>query len=183
MRRRLPLLLAVAVVAASGWFALTLPDPVPIAGGEPRITRLFIPAIKAECRQRAGVQESADIGYTFTPDGALTTIDRSGALTGIDSARLARFNSCLARYPIEPIRAVPQDHYTRNLLYDYDVDVLAPCLAARVDALPPIPARSDFVVRLFSWDPFRALALRHPLDELLQLARACPAIPPFLAGG
>jgi hypothetical protein len=183
MRRALPLVVAIAVVAASAWFALALPPPGAGDAGEPRITRLFIPAIKAECRDRAGVEAAADIGYTFTAAGALATIDRDGSFTGIDPVRLAGLNACLALYPIEPSTGAPHDHYSRNLLYDYLTGVLEPCLSARVGGLPPLPARADFVVRLYGWDPFRTLAADHPLEELLALAAACPPIPRYLAVG
>ena len=183
MRRALPLVVAIAVIAVTAWFAVTLPAPGAGVTGEPRITRLFIPAIKLECREHAGIPASADIGYTFTGQGALTTIDRDGSFTGIEPDRLVELNACLAQYPIEPITDMPHDHYSRNLLYDYNVEVLEPCLAGRVDGLPPMPSRSDFVVRLYAWDPFRTLARDHPLPELLSLSSACPQVPGFLAVG
>jgi hypothetical protein len=180
MRRALPLVVAIALVVASAWFALTLPPPGAGGSVEPRVMRVFIPAIKTECRDRAGIESGADIGYTFTTEGALATIDRDGRFTGVDPVQLAALNACLGLYPIKPIAWVPRDHYTRNLLYDYQAGVLQPCLSARADGLPPLPARADFVVRLYRWDPFRTLAAEHPLDELLALSAACPEFPPYL---
>jgi hypothetical protein len=184
MRRAVLLGAAAVVVAAAGATAILLPAPTAPAGDGPHITRLFIPAIKTDCRERSGIpDEGAErIGYTFTSTGALTTVDRDGRLTGIDAARLARFNECLAQYPIEPIQLTPHDHYSRNLLYDYFTNVLRPCLTARVsDELPPIPSRADFVVRLFNWDPYRVLAPGRQLHVLLDLATECPALPPYLS--
>ena len=75
--------------------------------------------------------------------------------------------------------------YNRNLLYDYYNGVLKACLESRVgtDELPPIPTRADFVVRLYVWDPYRALAPGRTLEELLQLIAECPERPPYLAAG
>ena len=182
MRRALLLGAAAVVVAAAGTLAVVLPTAPARPAGEVHITRLFIPAVKAECRERAGIGADAagDIGYTFTPDGALTTIDRDGRFTGLEPQVLAAFNSCLAEYPIEPVPEAPRDHYSRNLLYDYFATALQPCLAGRVDDLPPMPGRADFVVRLYAWDPYRAIATRLELDELIELSAACPPLPEYL---
>jgi hypothetical protein len=181
MRRALLLGAATALVAAAGVFAVAMPGPT-AEPREPHITRLFIPAIKDDCRLRNKISDAKapDIGYTFLPSGALTTIDQDGEFTGIESERLAAFNRCLAQYPIDPIRETPHDHYSRNLLYDYFSTTLQPCLAGRFDDLPPLPNRADFVVRIYLWDPYRVLAPRLKLDELLQLSTDCPELPPYL---
>lgn len=179
MRRALSLVVAVlaaTIVGAVGWSA-----PAVDGAGQPRITRLFMPAIKSQCRAEAAVPDTTRIGYRFTRDGALVSIDRTGAFTGLEPAQLERLNACLAQYPIERLDAVPRDHYRRNLLYDYYAGVLQPCLARRVDGLPPLPSRADFIVRLFQWDPYRSIAPGRSLDELLALVTACPALPPYLA--
>ena len=185
MRRALLLGAATALVAAVGVFALALPVAPTTEARAPHITRLFIPAIKADCRLRTDIPDSAaaDIGYTFLPSGALTTIDRDGQFTGIESERLAAFNRCLAQYPVEPTRETPHDHYSRNLLYDYFSTSLLPCLAGRFDDLPPLPSRADFVVRIYLWDPYRSIAPKLTLDDLLQLESECPALPQYLAMG
>ena len=83
--------------------------------------------------------------------------------------------------PIEPARDIPQDHYTRNLLYDYDATVLKPCLEHVLgEQLAPLPSRADFVERLYGWNPYPALAHRLTLSELLALDAQCPPIPPYL---
>ena len=182
MRRALLLGVAVLVIVAGIVLALVVPGAPTGAVGEPHITRVFIPAIKSTCIDAAGLQGS-DIGFQFTEDGALHSLDPGdGSITGLPPEQLAVLNDCLARYPIEPTQELPQDPYSRNLLYDYYSGVLKGCLEARVDdALPPIPSRADFVVRLYVWDPYRALARGHTLDELLQLISACPELPPYLA--
>jgi hypothetical protein len=183
MRRALLLGAAVLVIVAAGVSAAVLTQPPTAEGAAPRITRLFIPAIKADCRERAGIPDEGAqrIGYTFTTEGALITIDRDGRLTGIDAGRLITFNTCLAQYPIEPINLAPHDHYSRNLLFDYFSNTLKPCLTTHVDdELPPLPTRADFVVRLFNWDPYRYLAPGRDLGELLTLATECPALPAYL---
>jgi hypothetical protein len=171
------------VVATMLVLARAVPAPSPPTSDEPRITRLFIPAIKAECRIVAGVGDGTDIGYTFTPTGALTTIDRDGSYTGLDPHVLGAFNICLARYPIRPEPDWPHNHYSRNLLYDYFAGVLKPCLSERVAGVPGLPSRADFVVRLYSYDPFRVIAPQHTLRELIALTRACPPLPPYLGSG
>ena len=183
MRRALVLGAATAMVAVAGMLAVALPGSPASEPRAPHITRLFIPAIKAECRLQTKIPDgkAPDIGYTFLPSGALTTIDRDGEFTGIESGRLEAFNRCLAQYPIEPIRPIPHDHYSRNLLYDYFSTSLQPCLAGSFDDLPRLPSRADFVVRIYQWDPYRALARRLKLDELLQLEAECPALPQYLA--
>lgn len=180
MRRAVLLGAATLLVAAAGVFAVLIP-PVASHPAAAHITRLFIPAIKVHCREHAFVDENADIGYTFTDFGALVTIDHDGSRTGLLPQTLERLNACLAEYPIEPITELPRDHYSRNLLYDYFSQTLEPCLAGRVDEVPPLPARSDFVVRLYIWDPYRAIAPGLTLDRLLTLATACPALPPYLS--
>jgi hypothetical protein len=167
-------LVVVAVVSALVAFVL------PVAGGgadEPRITRIFIPAIKEDCRQRALVPADAVLGYTFDADLAVQTIDHDGSLTGVEPDVLRALNECLAQYPIQPTIELPRDHYGRNLLYDYYVTDLRPCLADRVSDLPPMPSRADFVVRLYAWDPFRTLARTLPLAQLLEYETDCPELP------
>lgn len=176
------LIVAAALVGAAALAAVALPSAPAPADAPAHITRLFMPAIKAECRLRAGIPDDVRIGYRFTRAGALITIDRTGAFTGLDIATLRAFNSCLARYPIQPAAELPRDRYGRHLLYDYYLLGLRPCLAARTGDVPPLPSRSDFVVRLYQWDPYRRIALRHPLAELLALEAACPALPPYLTG-
>jgi hypothetical protein len=181
---RTPLLVgaATALVAAAGLVALALPVPTTTTGtGEARITRLFIPAIKDDCRRRAEVPADAVIGYTFDRAGALQTLDRDGSLTGVAAGVLTDFNDCLAQYPIQPFLDAPHDHYNRNLLYDYFVTDLRPCLADRVSDLPPMPSRADFVVRLFVWDPYRVIAPGLSLAQLIELERSCPAMPDWVA--
>jgi hypothetical protein len=170
--------LAVIIVIA-GLIAFVLPVATQ-RDAEPRITRLFIPAIKADCRERAQVPPDAVLGYTFSDTGALATIDIDGSLTGVEVDVLRRLNGCLAQYPIQPTVDLPQDHYHRNLLYDYYLTDLRPCLADRVTELPELPSRSDFVVRLFGWQPYRILARTLPLAQLLEYARACPEVPGWL---
>jgi hypothetical protein len=179
MRRALLLgVVGVALTAGLG-LVLALPAaPAPSAG--PRITRLFIPAIKDTCRSEAELPPEADLGYTFTKAGALVTLDQNGSLTGIPSYQLYVLNLCLARYPIAPPADPPKDRYSRNLLYDYYGGSLKPCLESRVGDLPPLPSRADFLVRLYPWDPYRVIAPGRPLGELLSLERQCPALPPYL---
>jgi hypothetical protein len=181
MRRALLLGAAVLVVVAGIVLAVVLPNVPSGAVGEPHITRLFIPAIKSECVDRAGLL-GADIGYTFTDEGALHSLDPGdGSISGLPAEKLTALNDCLAQYPIEPIQELPRDPYSRNLLYDYFSGVLKGCLEARVnDELPPIPSRADFVVRLYVWDPYRTLAPGRTLDELLRLSAECPERPPYL---
>jgi hypothetical protein len=183
MRRAVLLSAAALGVAVAAVVAPMLATAPAAVQHEVHITRLFIPAIKADCRERANIPEdgAAQIGYTFDREGALTTIDRDGRLTGIDAGRLITFNTCLAQYPIERISLPPHDHYSRNLLYDYFSSSLEPCLRGRVDlALPELPTRADFVVRLYNWDPYRFVAPGRGLAELLDLAAECPALPPFM---
>lgn len=181
MRRALLLGAAVLVVVAGTVLALVLPSAPSGAVADPRITRIFIPAIKVTCIDRAGLR-GADIGYGFDDYGALHTLDPGdGSLTGLPPEKLAVLNDCLAQYPIEPPQELPRDPYSRNLLYDYFSGVLKGCLESRVGTLPPIPSRADFVVRLYIWDPYRAIAPGLTLDELLQLSAECPERPPYLA--
>jgi hypothetical protein len=181
MRRALLLGAAALVVAAGVVLALVLPTAPSSADGEPRITRIFIPDIKQTCLARADLI-GEDLGYGFTDEGALHTLDPGdGSVTGLPIEQLAELNACLARYPIEPIREVPRDAYSRNLLYDYFSGVQKGCLESRVEGVPPLPSRADFVVRLYVWDPFRVLAPELDLDELLQLSVECPELPPYLA--
>jgi len=181
MRRALLLGVAFLVIAAGTILALVLPGATTDAIGTARITRVFIPAIKTECLNRAGLV-TPDLGFAFTDDGALHTLDPGdGSVSGLPTGQLAMLNDCLEQYPIEPSQEPPRDQYSRNLLYDYFHGVLHPCLASRVDTLPPLPSRADFVVRLYVWDPFRALAPGRQLDELLALSAACPERPPYLA--
>jgi hypothetical protein len=182
MRRALLLGAAVLVVVAGIVLAVVLPTVPSGANGEPHITRLFIPAIKEACVQQAGLL-GADIGYDFTDEGALHSLDPGdGTLSGLPADKLAVLNECLALYPIDPIQELPRDPYSRNLLYDYFSGVLKACLVSRVgeEELPPVPSRADFVVRLYVWDPYRALAPGRSLDELLQLSAECPERPPYL---
>ena len=182
MRRVLWLGAAGVVLVAGFVLALVLPAAPPVPVGEPHITRVFIPAIKVACTERAGLL-GADLGYRFDDDGALRTIDPGdGSITGLPAEKLAVLNDCLADYPIEPPQELPRDPYSRNLLYDYFSGVLKECLESRVgaDELPPVPSRADFVVRLYIWDPYRVLAPGRALDELLQLNAECPERPPYL---
>ena len=167
-------LVVVAVVSALIAFVLPVAD-----GGThaPRITRIFIPAIKEDCRQRALVPADAVLGYTFDDSGAVQTIDHDGSLTGVEPDVLEALNECLAQYPIQPTIELPRDHYTRNLLFDYYVTDLRPCLAERVSELPEMPSRADFVVRLYAWEPYRTLARTLPLAQLLEYEAACPELP------
>ncbi len=182
MRRALLLGAAVLVVVAGIVLAVVLPTVPSGAVGEPHITRLFIPAIKATCIDHAGLL-GADIGYDFTDDGALHTLDPGdGSITGLPTDKLIVLNNCLAQYPIEPIQELPRDPYSRNLLYDYFSGVLKGCLESRVqDELPPIPSRADFVIRLYIWDPYRVLAPGRTLDELLRLSVNAPSDRPTSA--
>lgn len=182
MRRSLLLGAAALTVAAAGVVAAMVPTPHTGSSGDAHITRLFMPAIKADCRERAGVPPTTAVGYVFTAVGALVTIDHDGALTGLDAGILATLNACLAQYPILPSLEPPRDHYSRNLLYDYFSGVLRPCLAGRVDpeTLPPLPSRADFVVRLANWDPYRFLAGGRTLAQLIELSTACPERPSYL---
>jgi hypothetical protein len=181
--RRAPLLLGAAgiVLGAGVALALLATAPPPPAPSAPHITRVYIPLIKQACGQEVLGVTALQIGYTFTDDNALATIDRDGALTGLSPDDLARLNACLARYPIEPTREVPQDHYARNLIYDYDERLLRPCLEHVLgEHLPPLPSRADFVERLYAWNPYPALAHRLDLEQLLALDAQCPPIPPYL---
>jgi hypothetical protein len=170
------------VIAAGVILALVLPGSPSGAVGEPHITRVFIPAIKAACVERAGLLGS-DIGYRFTTEGALHSLDPGdGSITGLPPEKLTALNDCLAQYPIEPTQEPPQDPYSRNLLYDYYSDVMQGCLESHgATPLPPLPSRADFVVRLYVWDPYRALAPGRTLKELLALVSECPERPPYLA--
>jgi hypothetical protein len=180
MRVRILLIGAVVtVIALIVLVAYVLPVSTPDRG-EPRVTRIFIPAIKEDCRQRAEVPPDAMLGYTFSQTGAVQTVDHDGSLTGVDPDVLRALNECMAQYPIQPTIELPHDHYTRNLLYDYYVTDLRPCLAARVSALPELPSRADFVVRLFVWEPYRILARTLPLAQLLEYEGACPELPGWL---
>lgn len=182
MRRVLLLGAAVLAVVAAIILAVVLPSAPSGAVGEPHITRLFIPAIKTACIEQAGLR-GADIGYGFTDDGALHSLDPGdGSVTGLPPEKLTRLNDCLGQYPIEPPEQLPRDRYTRNLLYDYFSGVLKACLESRVGDLPPIPSRADFVVRLYIWDPYRALAPGLSLDDLLRLSAECPSMPEYLMG-
>jgi hypothetical protein len=183
MRRVLLLGVTSLLVVAGTVLALVLPTAPSTPVGTPHITRIFIPAIKEACTEQAGLL-GADIGYRFDDDGALHSIDPGdGSVTGLPPEKLAVLNACLAEYPIEAPRQPPRDAYSRNLLYDYFSGILKECLEARVppDDLPPIPSRADFVVRLYVWDPYRALAPGRTLDELLRLNSECPERPPYLA--
>lgn len=167
------------IILIAGLVAFVL--PVATQGdAEPRITRLFIPAIKADCRERAQVPPDAVLGYTFSETGAVVTIDRDGSLTGVEPGVLRALNACMAQYPIQPAVDPPQDHYHRNLLYDYYVTDLRPCLADRVTELPELPSRADFVVRLYGWQPYRILARTLPLAQLLEYERNCPELPRWM---
>ena len=181
MRRALLLGAAVLAVVAVIALAVVLPGARSGAIGEPHITRLFIPAIKTACIENAGLL-GADIGYVFTDEGALRTVDPGdGSVTGLSSEKLTALNDCLAQYPIEPIQESPRDPYSRNLLYDYVSGVLKGCLESRgVAGLPPIPSRADFVVRLYVWDPYRDMARRMSLEQLILLSSECPERPPYL---
>ncbi|MCU1417321.1 MAG: hypothetical protein JWP32_1495 [Schumannella sp.] len=180
MRRALVLGAASFLLAAAVGLALAVPDSAVPGGAEPRITRLFIPAIKATCLAEAGLSGDVDIGYTFTDDGALVTLDRNGTVSGIPSYQLYVLNGCLARYPVHPPEELPRDHYSRNLLYDYFGGVLKPCLESHVTGLPELPTRADFVERLYPWDPYRSIARGRSLNELLTLELECPALPRYL---
>jgi len=179
--RRLPLLIGVvlAMITAAAIVVLVLPlaTASPPAAGDARITRLFIPAIKTDCRQRSGVPEGTTIGYTFNAEHAVQTLDHDGSLTGVDPDVLREFNACMAQYPVEAVIDPPHDHYSRNLLYDYFVSDLRPCLGDRISDLPELPSRADFVVRLFQWDPYRAIARERTLAQLLEIEGSCPALP------
>lgn len=181
MRRAL-VLGAVGVLLTAGLaLALALPAQPAAEAAAPHITRLFIPAIKTACQLDTLGPTDQQIGYTFTDDNALTTIDTDGSLTGIPAPTLHRLNVCLAQYPIEPIRELPHDHYSRNLLYDYDQGVLKPCLESALGTtLPDLPARSDFVIRLYLWEPYVALSRQLDLNHLLKLSAECPAVPAYL---
>jgi hypothetical protein len=181
MRRAL-VLGAVGVLLAAGVALALLIAPQPTAQASPaHITRLFIPAIKTACLLDTLGPTDERIGFTFTEDNALTTIDQDGSLTGIPAPTLHRLNACLAQYPIEPTRELPHDHYSRNLLYDYDQRVLKPCLETALGReLPDLPDRSDFVVRLYVWEPYSALSRQLALPDLLALTAECPAVPAYL---
>ncbi len=183
MRRALLLGAAVLVVVAGILLAVVLPTVPSGAVGEPHITRLFIPAIKTACIERAGLR-GADLGYVFTDEGALHSLDPGdGSVTGLPVEKLTVLNECLARYPIDSIDEVPRDAYSRNLLYDYISGVLKGCLESHgVRDLPAIPSRADFVVRLYAWDAYRVTAPGMGLDELLDLSAACPSEPEYLQG-
>jgi hypothetical protein len=183
MRRVLLLGVTALAVVAGTVLALTLTAGQSSPADPPHITRVFIPAIKETCTAEAGLL-GADIGYRFDDDGALRTIDPGdGSVTGLPPEKLAALNECLAGYPIEPAQPLPRGPYNRNLLYDYYSGVLKACLESRVgpEDLPPIPSRADFVVRLYQWDPYRALAPGRSLEELLGLIAECPERPPYLA--
>lgn len=182
MRRLLFVGAAALAVAALTVAALGQAAPAITIGGTPHITRVFIPAIKEACTGRSGLL-GADLGYRFDDAGALQTIDPGdGSVTGLPVTKLAALNACLRAYPVEAPELPPRDAYTRNLLYDYFSAVLRACLASRVDpqALPPMPTRADFIVRLYSWDPYRVLAPGRTLDDLLMLYAACPERPAYL---
>ena len=181
MRRALLLGAAALAVVAGVVLALVLPAAPSVPLAAPHITRVFIPAIKEACIAHAGLL-GADVGYTFDDAGALHTIDPGdGSVTGLPPERLTVLNECLAQYPVEPTQLLPQDPYTRNLLYDYYSGSLKGCLETRVGAVPPLPSRADFVVRLYVWDPYRVLAPGRTLDELLDLITECPERPAYLA--
>jgi hypothetical protein len=183
--RRASVLGAAGIVLAVGIaLALVLPGQAPSPPGTAHITRLYIPLIKDACTEEVLGATGVQIGYRFTADNALATIDEDGSLTGIAPGELALLNACLARYPIERTPETPQDHYTRNLLYDYEASVLKPCLEhALGEELAPLPSRADFVERLYSWNPYPALVHRLTLSELLALDAQCPPIPPYLEQG
>ena len=184
--RRVLLLGAIALAVVAGTvLVVTLTAAPSSPAGPPLITRVFIPAIKETCTTSAGLL-GADIGYRFDENGALQTLDPGdGSVTGLPAEKLAALNECLAGYPVQPPQQLPRGPYNRNLLYDYYSGVLKTCLESRVgaDDLPSIPTRADFVVRLYAWDPYRALAPGRALDELLQLIAECPERPPYLAAG
>ena len=162
--------MVVAVVSALVAFVL------PVAGGgagEPRITRLFIPAIKADCRQRrrpGGCRARLHVHPTARCRPSITT-----ALTGIepDGSGAQRVPGAV---PDPADHELPHDHYSRNLLYDYYVTDLQPCLADRVSDLPPMPTRADFVsaVRLGPVPHSRA---DPALAQLLEYETDCPELP------
>jgi hypothetical protein len=181
MRRALLLGAVGLVLAAATGLAIALPAAPAPQQNQPRITRLFIPAIKEACLGEAGLPPDYDLGYTFTEEGALVTLDRDGSVTGLPSYVLYVLNGCLAQYPVHPPEQLPTDRYSRNLLYEYFGGSLKPCLEARVsDDLPAMPSRSNFVVRLYLWDPYKGLAPGRSLNELLNLESQCPALPRYL---
>ena len=105
--RRAPVLGAAGVVLAVGvGVALLLSGPPPAPSGAAHITRIYIPLIKNACTQEVLGVTDLQIGYRFSADNALTTIDADGSLTGIAPRDLALLNACLARYPIEPAREI-----------------------------------------------------------------------------
>lgn len=180
MRRALVLGAVGLVLTAALGVALAL-TPLPAAQpAAPRITRLFIPAIKESCIGQAGLPPDTDLGFTFTPEGALVTLDHDGSITGLPAYTLYVLNGCLAKYPIHPPEQLPDDRYSRNLIYDYFSLKLKPCLESRVGELPPIPSRSKFVVQLYVWEPYKTVAPGRSLTELLSLESQCPALPRYL---
>ena len=183
--RRVLLLGAIALaVVASTVLVLVLTAAPSSPVGPPHITRVFIPAIKETCTARPACSAPTS-GTASTRTAPCRRSTRGRERHGPSAREAGRPQRVPGRYPIEPPQQLPRGPYNRNLLYDYYNGVLKACLESRVgpDELPPIPTRADFVVRLYVWDPYRALAPGRTLDELLQLIGECPERPPYLAAG
>ena len=125
---------------------------------------------------------SAGFPVSLLPDGE--GIDTSG----IPEAQrfnggpfqLARYE-CEAKYSIDPGASAQLSDDQLGVLYDWYVDVSAPCLESQgVDVIQP-PSKQAFIETYFTdqgWYPYAAIdALTMPDDEWTKLNAVCPQAP------
>jgi hypothetical protein len=87
---------------------------------------------------------------------------------------------CQAQYPYDPRLLMPLDHRQLVYLYDYQVQVLRPCLEAHhfIDVTTP-PTLEGFLRNEPHWDLYSNLA---SAESWRTMTLACPPEPPGLYG-
>ncbi len=88
---------------------------------------------------------------------------------------------CNARFPIDPSVFGLYGAAELGFIYDYYLDGLIPCLAARGFAPDRLLSREEFLeptTTLFIWSPYDEIPLER--FDLEYLGSVCPAMPPEL---
>ncbi|MDO8122566.1 hypothetical protein Q6346_14745 [Isoptericola sp. b490] len=121
--------------------------------------------VQADCMTQFGFPQDASGGYSVPNDQA-------------EALHLAIYK-CTAMFPTAAKYSVPLDEQQLELVYDYYVNTLVPCLKAHGSPVDQPPSKQTFLGTIGTADEYSPYAsVTGDESQLQALQDACPALPP-----